>query len=111
MKLNHRFIFSATLFAVMFAFASCAPKGGDLPVNKKEVMDRFVAGTLDPSYAPAAFFVHFGSDSKVGEAAVQAHLRYYLQTNQDILKVQFEQSAPLANLHAAVATAHRHAVK
>ena len=94
MKLNHSSIFSAILFAALFVFASCAPKGGDIPVNKKEVMDRFVAGTLDPSYAPAAFFVHFGSDSKVGEAAVQAHLRYYLQTNQDILKVQFEQSAP-----------------
>ncbi len=54
-------------------------------------MDRFVAGTLDPSYAPAAFFAHF-SGPKTGEPAVQAHLQFYLQTNQDILKVQFEQS-------------------
>lgn len=56
-------------------------------------MDRFVAGTLDPSYVPAAFFSHFGSGAKEGEAAIQAHLQYFVRTNQDILKVQFEQSA------------------
>ena len=72
---------------------SCTASKGSIPVNKKEVMDRFVAGTLDPSYAPAAFFAHF-SGPKTGEPAVQAHLQFYLETNQDILEVQFEQSAP-----------------
>ncbi len=57
-------------------------------------MDSFVAGTLDPSYVPAAFFIHFGSDEKSGEAAVQAHLRHFESSGMDILKVQFEQNLP-----------------
>ena len=57
-------------------------------------MDRFVAGTLDPSYAPAAFFVHFSADAKEGEAAVKSHLQYFVKTDMDILKVQFEQWVP-----------------
>ena len=65
-----------------------------IPANKKEIMDRFVAGTLPASYAPAGFFCHFPSDCKEGEAAVQAHLYYFLQAGQDVLKVQFEQSVP-----------------
>lgn len=74
--------------------ASCCQNPADIPTNKKEIMDRFVAGTLDPSYVPAAFFVHYGSDEKLGNPAVQAHLRYYLRSNMDILKVQFEQLIP-----------------
>ena len=85
-------LLSAVLFPVL-TLTSCGSGQASIPVNKKEVMDRFVAGTLDPSYAPAAFFAHF-SGPKTGEPAVQAHLRFYLETNQDILKVQFEQSAP-----------------
>ena len=57
-------------------------------------MDAFVAGTLDPSYAPAAFFIHFDADQKVGDAAVQAHLNYFHESGMDILKVQFEQGVP-----------------
>ena len=81
------------ILAVLVLAASCATKG-EVPTNKKEIMDSFLSGTLDPSYAPAAFFVHFGSAAKEGDAAVQAHLEYYLKANQDILKVQFEQTAP-----------------
>ena len=67
---------------------------GRIPETKKEIMDRFVAGTLDPSYAPAAFFIHFGNDQKVGDPAVQAHLNYLHESETDILKVQFEQTVP-----------------
>lgn len=70
---------------------SCSPR---VSSSKKEIMDRFVAGTLPASYAPAAFFVHFANDQKIGEAAVQAHLDYFHEVNPDILKVQFEQYAP-----------------
>lgn len=76
---------------------SCANDSNSLPgipANKKEIMDRFVAGTLDKSYVPAAFFVHYGSGKTEGEAAVRAHIDYFLQSNQDILKVQFEQRVP-----------------
>ncbi len=72
----------------------CGQNKCTLPTDKKEIMDRFVAGTLDPSYAPAAFFVHFSADAKEGEAAVKSHLQYFVRTNADILKVQFEQWAP-----------------
>ena len=54
-----------------------------IPANKKEIMDRFVAGTLPASYAPAGFFCHFPSDCKVPYSLVP-------------------------NIHAAVAAAHRH---
>lgn len=60
---------------MMLALSSCSQqKNTTMPANKKEVMDRFVAGTLPASYTPAAFFAHFGSNQKEGEAAVQAHL-------------------------------------
>ena len=90
MKLK-TFVLAAAVCAALLP--SCTASKSTVPLNKKEVMDRFVAGTLDPSYAPAAFFAHF-SGPKTGDPAVQAHLQFYLQTNQDILKVQFEQSAP-----------------
>ena len=82
------------------AASSCGNKSAsDFPRNKKEVMDQFVAGTLDPSYVPAAFFIHFGRGKTVGEAAVQAQLEYLAASDMDILKVQFEQFAPrLRNL-------------
>lgn len=57
-------------------------------------MDQFLAGTLDPSYVPAAFFIHFPGDKKEGDAAAQVHLEHLLKSNMDILKVQFEQRMP-----------------
>ena len=71
--------------------SSCSSR---IPSTKKEIMDQFVAGKLDPSYVPAAFFIHFGNDEKVGDAAVQAHLRHFNNSGMDIMKVQFEQSVP-----------------
>lgn len=83
---------AALLALIVCAMASaCAPKAEQLPTTKKGIMDAFVAGTLPESYAPAAFFVHFASNQKVGAPAVNAHLQYLLSTNADILKVQFEQ--------------------
>ena len=73
--------------------ACCQPQQTKIPENKKAIMDAFVAGTLDPSYVPAAFFAHFPGP-KVGEGAVRSHLEFYLKGNADILKVQFEQFVP-----------------
>ncbi len=84
------------LFLCAACMASCSDgnrSAGSIPADKKEIMDRFLAGTLDKSYVPAAFFVHFGEDCKEGNAAVQAHIEYFLESNMDILKVQFEQRA------------------
>lgn len=94
-NLCFRSFIGVAVVMMTLALSSCSnQKDTTMPANKKEVMDCFVAGTLPASYAPAAFFVHFASNQKEGEAAVQAHLQYFLETNQDILKVQFEQSAP-----------------
>ena len=83
-------IIVVTLAAVFLV--GCNSNTGSIPANKKEIMDAFVAGTLDPSYVPAAFFIHFPGDAKLGEKAVKCHLEYYIKENPDILKVQFEQS-------------------
>lgn len=80
------------MMALSCILASCCNQNNtEIPVNKKEIMDAFVKGTLPSSYAPAAFFVHFDKDHKIGEPAVNAHLQHLLKTNADILKVQFEQ--------------------
>ena len=84
-------LFAAVLGLTTLLCASCSPR---IPDTKKGVMDAFVAGKLDPSYAPAAFFIHFGRDEKVGDPAVQAHLKYFHESGMDILKVQFEQTVP-----------------
>lgn len=82
----------AILVGIVLFFGSCCNEAGNnFPTDKKEIMDEFVAGTLDPSYVPAAFFIHYDADSKIGEPAVKAHMEYILKANSDILKVQFEQ--------------------
>ena len=35
--------------------------------------------------------MHFGKDAKVGDNAINAHLRYFLSTGMDFVKIQFEQ--------------------
>ncbi len=82
--------FTIPLLAVI-SLASCSDKS--IPSDKKEIMDRFLAGTLDESYVPAAFFSHYPGRTE-GEAAVLAHLEFFLKSDMDILKVQFEQSVP-----------------
>lgn len=88
-------IFAIAMFLnVMFCGVVVGQTLKKFPTNKKEIMDCFLAGTLDPDYVPAAFFIHFGSANAQGDAAVNAHLQHLLRTNQDILKVQFEQALP-----------------
>lgn len=79
-----RFIFILVCFATLLMQAQ-------IPANKREVMQQFLSGTLDVSYVPAAFFMHFGKDARTGEKAINAHLRYFLSTDMDFVKIQFEQ--------------------
>ena len=90
-----------TLFFVTFAICtlcacSCVNSNTQdgIPADKKEIIDRFLNGTLDPSYTPALFFGHFGNGQKLGEGAVQAHLSLFLKGGADILKIQTEQPMP-----------------
>ena len=93
MKFTKLFLSLTVLAATLFV--SCAPQASDpIPSDKKEIMDRFVAGTLDPSYVPALFFGHFGGDQKLGEGAVKAHLSLFLKGGADMLKIQTEQPMP-----------------
>ena len=87
------------LLLTIFAATILSTYGQQLPTNsipadKKEVIDRFLAGTLDPSYTPALFFGHFGNGKKLGEEALKAHLSLFLKGGADILKVQTEQPMP-----------------
>lgn len=82
---------AAGALILAITIASCCQSGSSIPSTKKEIMDRFLDGTLDPSYVPAAFFIHYGAGKTEGEAAVQAHLDYFRKSGMDILKVQFEQ--------------------
>lgn len=95
MKLTKLFLPLAVL-AASLCLSSCTAGQRDvtIPSDKKEVIDRFLAGTLDPSYTPALFFGHFGGDQKLGEGAVKAHLSLFMKGGADILKIQTEQPMP-----------------
>lgn len=59
--------------------------------TKRERMMNWLAGKGDPSYTPAAFFLHFGPEFRNGSAAARKHLDYFRQTDMDFVKIQFEQ--------------------
>ena len=85
---------AALSFGMVMSACSSKKEGGKVPTNKKEIIDQFVAGTLDPSYVPVLFWGHFGKEQKLGEGAVEAHLSMYEQGGCDILKVQNEKPMP-----------------
>ena len=66
-------------FVIGMIASGCSSKKESVPTNKKEIIDQFVAGTLDPSYVPVLFWGHFGRDQKLGEGAVEAHISLYEQ--------------------------------
>lgn len=97
LHMKHNLALLITAFAAMILCASaCGNRqpAQSIPSDKKEIIDRFLEGTLDPSYTPALFFGHFGGNQKLGDGAVQAHLQLFLQGGADILKIQTEQPMP-----------------
>lgn len=61
------------------------------PLNKRERMLRWLEGKGEQGYTPAAFFLHFDDQYKVGSAAAKKHLEYFNYTDMDFVKIQFEQ--------------------
>ncbi len=61
-------------------------------LSKRDRMLRWLAGERMPNYTPAAFFLHFGNDYKVGPAAAKRHMEFYRHTDMDFVKIQFEQT-------------------
>lgn len=62
------------------------------PGNKRRLMLDWLAGKSDPSYTPAAFFLHFDPEYKNGVAAAKRHMEFFTVTNMDFVKIQFEQT-------------------
>lgn len=63
-------------------------------MNKRDRMLRLVAGTAEPGYVPAAFFLHFDGRHHRGEPAVDRHLEYFRATGMDFVKIQYEHPWP-----------------
>ena len=62
-------------------------------MTKKERVSAVLAGRK-PDRTPCGFSLHFPQQEKQGEAAVQAHLRFFRDTDTDILKVMNENLVP-----------------
>jgi uroporphyrinogen decarboxylase len=58
-------------------------------MNKKERVRAALAG-LEVDRVPAAFWFHFPKDRNRGDAAVQAHLEFHRQSDNDFVKVMNE---------------------
>jgi len=62
-------------------------------MNKRDTMLALLTGDSAP-YVPAAFFMHFGSTYRSGQAAIDRHLAYFRHTDMDFVKVQYEHEFP-----------------
>jgi uroporphyrinogen decarboxylase len=65
-------------------------------MNKREAMLSLIHNDTSPDYIPAAFFLHFDAAYHQGQAAIDKHLEFFRSTNMDFVKIQYEQSFPLA---------------
>ena len=63
-------------------------------MNRREIMDGMVAGSLPEGFRPAAFFLHFDPSCHTGRAAVQKHAEYFRFTGMDFVKIQYERNFP-----------------
>lgn len=60
----------------------------------KQERVRAVLNGQTPDYTPCGFSIHFPEEEKHGEAAVDAHLRFFRETDTDICKVMNENLVP-----------------
>lgn len=59
-------------------------------ISKRDRMLQWLEGKAEPGYTPAAFFLHFDDQHRVGSAAANKHLEYFKFTDMDFVKIQFE---------------------
>lgn len=64
--------------------------GNAAPPNKRDRMLQWLKGKHEPGYTPAAFFLHFDDQHRVGTAAAKRHLEYFRYTDMDFVKIQYE---------------------
>ena len=63
-------------------------------MNKREAVLSLIEPGSQPSYTPAAFFLHFDPTYHRGQAAVEKHLEYFRYTDMDFVKIQYEHTFP-----------------
>lgn len=90
--MNRRAFLSLSQLAAGPVFSAKSALAAPRSVNKRERMQKWLAGKTDPNYTPAAYFLHFGEEYKSGSAAAKRHLEYFRKTDMDFVKIQFEQT-------------------
>jgi len=63
-------------------------------MNKRDAVLSLLDADTQPTYTPAAFFLHFDPIYHRGQAAVDKHLEYFRYTGMDFVKIQYERNFP-----------------
>ncbi|MCG6928784.1 MAG: hypothetical protein LJF30_26200 [Acidobacteria bacterium] len=66
----------------------------ETPKSKRQLVLDLIDQTQEPSYVPAAFFIHFSEDEHVGPPAIEKHKEYFRFTGMDFVKIQYEAGFP-----------------
>jgi uroporphyrinogen decarboxylase len=68
-------------------------KGGT-EMNKRDAVLSVIDPAQEPTYIPAAFFLHFDKAYHRNQAAVDRHLEFFHYTGMDFVKIQYEHGFP-----------------
>ncbi|MBZ0302411.1 MAG: hypothetical protein K8J31_21875 [Anaerolineae bacterium] len=63
-------------------------------MNKRDALLSLLDDSQQPSYIPAAFFLHFPPAFHAGQAAVEKHIEFFRHTGMDVVKIQYERTFP-----------------
>lgn len=96
MKRRH-FIRSAgtvtAVYASGLATLKCSHKQPK-SINKRDAVFSLIHDNKPQEYYPGGFFIHFGKEYHIGEAAINKHLDYFRYTGLDFVKIQYENLFP-----------------
>lgn len=82
---------SALATGALFAGRSLSASVFNAPaISKRDRMLQWLEGKSEPGYTPAAFFLHFDNQHRVGSPAASKHLEYFRFTDMDFVKIQYE---------------------